>query len=206
VGCGTGNYASALHQLTGCAMSGIDPSTGMLDQAREAAPWVSLVQGSAEHLPFGEDSFDLVMSTDVIHHIRDQEAYFHEAARVLAHGGQVVTVTDSHDDIPRRRPLSSHFPETVEIELRRYPPVTRLLEEMARAGFGETRVVEVAHQYELTDSQAYRQRAYSSLAMIEEGAYQRGMARLEEELSQGPIPCLSLYTLIWGVASNTRGA
>jgi ubiquinone/menaquinone biosynthesis C-methylase UbiE len=205
VGCGTGNYARALHEVTACQMSGIDPSAGMLEEAREAAPWVSLAQGSAEQLPFDDASFDLVMSTDVIHHVGDRDAFYREGARVLRDGAQLVTVTDSHDDIPRRRPLSSHFPETVAVERRRYPPVPRLLEEMARAGFSQFRVAEVAHQYELTDIQAYHERAFSSLTMIEEEAYQRGIARLEEELSRGPIPCLSLYTLIWGLAPRAIG-
>jgi ubiquinone/menaquinone biosynthesis C-methylase UbiE len=187
-------------------MSGIDPSAGMLEVAQEAAPWASLVQGSAEQLPFDDASFDLVMSTDVIHHVGDRETFFREAARVLRDGAQLVTVTDSHDDIPRRRPLSSHFPETVAVERRRYPPVPRLLEEMARAKFSQLRVAEVAHQYELTDIQAYRERAFSSLTMIAGEAYQRGIARLEEELLRGPIPCLSLYTLIWGIAPRASGS
>src|SRR5829696_7510604 len=71
VGCGTGNYAAALTAATSCHVSGVDPSPRMLDWARHAAPWESLCQGSAECLPYANDSFDLVMSTDVIHHIAD---------------------------------------------------------------------------------------------------------------------------------------
>jgi SAM-dependent methyltransferase len=198
VGCGTGNYAAALTKATGCRVSGVDPSQRMLDRARDAAPWESLVQGKAETLPFRDDAFDVVMSTDVIHHIRDRDAYFREAARVLSPGGHIVTVTDSHETIPRRRPLSSHFPETISIELQRYPPVPRLLEEMARAGFVETHVVEVSRDYDLDDIQAFRDRAFSSLLLIEDDAFRRGIDRLEAELARGPIPCVSLYTVIWG--------
>ena len=198
VGCGTGNYAEALTEATGCRVSGVDPSQRMLDRARDAAPWESLAQGSAESLPFGNDSFDVVMSTDVIHHIGDRDAYFSESARVLRPGGSLVTVTDSYDDIPRRVPLSSHFPETVEIELQRYPPVPRLLEEMTRAGFVEPRLVDVSRNYDLDDIQAYRDRAFSSLLLIDDEAFRRGINRLEADLARGPIPCVSLYTVIWG--------
>jgi ubiquinone/menaquinone biosynthesis C-methylase UbiE len=197
VGCGTGNYAAALTEATRCRISGVDPSRRMLDSARGAASWDSLQQSSAACLPFGDDAFDVVMSTDVIHHIRDRDAYFREAARVLRPGGHLVTVTDSHDDIPRRRPLSSHFPETVAIELERYPPVPRLLEEMARAGFIEPQLVEVSRGYDLEDIQAYRDRAFSSLHLIEEEAFRHGIRRLEADLARGPIPCVSLYTMIW---------
>jgi ubiquinone/menaquinone biosynthesis C-methylase UbiE len=198
VGCGTGNYAAALTKATGCRVSGVDPSRRMLDRARDAAPWESFVRGSAESLSFGDDAFDVVISTDVIHHISDRDAYFREAARVLRPGGHIVTVTDSHDTIPRRRPLSSHFPETITIELQRYPPVPRLLEEMAVAGFVATHLVEVSRDYDLDDIQAYRDRAFSSLLLIEDDAFRRGIGRLEDDLARGPIPCVSLYTVIWG--------
>lgn len=206
VGCGTGNYAAALTAATNCRVSGVDPSSRMLDQARDAAPWQSLAQASAESLPFAGDAFDVVMSTDVIHHIGDRNAYFQEAVRVLRPAGQLVTVTDSHADIRRRRPLSSHFPESVALELHRYPPVPRLLAEMSRAGFVAPRLVEVSYEYHLDDIQAYRDRAFSSLHLIEEEAFRRGIGRLEADLARGPIPCLSLYTIIWGTAPGVLSA
>ena len=110
VGCGTGNYAAALIKATGCRVSGVDPSRRMLDRAREAAPWESLVQGSAERLPFPQHSFDVVMSTDVIHHIGDRDAYYSEAYRVLRPVGHIVTVTDSHDDHPAPATSFESFP------------------------------------------------------------------------------------------------
>jgi ubiquinone/menaquinone biosynthesis C-methylase UbiE len=169
----------------------------MLTIAREVAPWEELKLGNAESLPFPSATFDLVISTDVIHHVRDRDAYFREAARVLRAGGRIATVTDSHEDIRHRRPLSSHFPETVAIEYRRYPSVTTLLREMAVAGLEDPLVTEVSRSYDLTDIQPYRDRAFSSLHLIPEQAFARGLTRLEEELAQGPIPVVSRYTIIW---------
>jgi ubiquinone/menaquinone biosynthesis C-methylase UbiE len=198
VGCGTGNYARSLVSVTGCRVSGVEPSARMRDRAISATAWEALLEARAEQLPFPDATFDLVMSTDVIHHVSDRNAYFAEAARVLRPGGHVVTVTDSHDDIRRRRPLSSHFPETVPVELARYPSIAALATEMERAGFVAQQTVEVARDYQLTDSQPYRDRAYSSLLLIDDAAFQRGLARLESALALGPIPCVSLYTLLWG--------
>ena len=78
----------------------------------------------------------------------------------------------------------------------------QLLEEMARAGFVEPRVVEVARDYELSDIQAYRDRAFSSLHLIDDEAFRHGINRLEAEMARGPIPCISLYTVIWGTAPD----
>jgi SAM-dependent methyltransferase len=198
VGCGTGNYAAALMGETGCAVCGIDPSREMLGHAHASTAGAALVQGNAERLPFADAAFDVVMSTDVIHHMGDRVAYFAEAARVLRPSGSIVTVTDSEQDIRRRRPLSSHFPETMAVELRRYPSVESLLEEMRRAGFAELRLQDVERRYDLVDLQPYRDRAFSSLLLIGEDAFARGMARLAADLARGPIPCVSPYTLIWG--------
>jgi SAM-dependent methyltransferase len=198
VGCGTGNYAAALSERCGCRVSGVDPSAGMLALARGAAPWQALRPGSAESLPFRDACFDVVISTDVIHHIGDRGSYFNEAARVLIPGGRIATVTDSREDIRRRRPLSSHFPETIAIEYRRYPSVTTLLREMVAAGFAEAFVTEVSLSYSLTDIKPYRERAFSSLHLIPEDAFTRGIERLEADLASGPISAISRYTIIWG--------
>ena len=201
VGCGTGNYARALQEATGCAISGVEPSDQMRQRAATAATWTALVAGSAETLPFQDGAFDLVYSTDVIHHVGDRAAYFAEAARVLAPGGMLATVTDSQEDIARRRPLSNYFPETVAIEEQRYPTMGTLRNEMVAAGFSGIHETHVELEYPLTDIRGYRERAYSSLLLIPEDALTQGLARLEQDLLAGPIPALSLYTLVWGSKS-----
>ena len=69
---------------------------------------------------------------------------------------------------------------------------------MYLAGFSEPRLEEVERHYDLVDPQPYRDRAFSSLLLIDEEALTRGLERLETELARGPIPCVSPYTLIWG--------
>lgn len=205
VGCGTGNYARALQQETGCRVSGIEPSDAMRANAVDAATWDALVSGSAEHLPFPDSSFDLVMSTDVIHHVGDRPAFFGEALRVLADGGRIATVTDSAEDIARRRPLSSHFPETIAVETQRYPAIETLQSEMTAAGLRVLPVGRAEREYDLTSIDAYRDRAFSSLHLIDDDAFQSGIERLEAELAAGPIPSLSLYTIVWGENPRSPG-
>ena len=198
VGCGTGNYTIALAETVGCAVEGIDPSTEMLARLRERAPHIPTHVARAERLDVPADTFDLVFSVDVIHHVADRAAYYAEAYRALRPGGRVCTVTDSEDIIRRRAPLSVYFPASAEIELRRYPPIAALAHLMREAGFGALRedVVELA--YALTDATPYRDRAFSSLHLIPEDAFQRGLAQMERDLRVGPIACVSRYLLLWG--------
>jgi SAM-dependent methyltransferase len=200
VGCGTGNYLEALTLAGGLRVSGIDPSSAMLAQLHERLPSATgtATAGRAEQLPFPPAAFDLIYSVDVIHHVGDRDAYFAEAARVLRSGGWICTVTDSAEDIAARVPLSSHFPETVAHELRRYPAVPTLRGELERAGFTTLREDQVDLRYPLTDSTAYRNRAYSSLHLITDAEHARGVERMERELENGPIDARSLYTLLWG--------
>lgn len=202
VGCGTGNYSIALSAAAGCRGAGVDPSAEMLAIARSRTESIHFQRGRAEALPFTGDSFDLIFSVDVIHHLTDRPAFFREALRLLRPGGLICTVTDSAEDIRRRRPLSSHFPELVGVELARYPGIDTLEREMAAAGFERIWTEKVELSYPLSDIQGYRERAYSSLHLIPEDAFRRGIVRMEQELSQRPIDALSLYSLLWGEISE----
>lgn len=201
VGCGTGNYSVALQEATGCSITGVEPSAEMLAVAQTRRPAMQFRQGRAEALPLTDASCDLVFSVDVIHHVKDRAAFWGEAARILRPGGRLCTVTDSPEDIRRRRPLSSHFPETVAMELARYPTVESLRREMAAAGFNHIWTETTELPYPLTDMQSYRERAYSALHLIPDDAFRRGVGRMERELNDGPIAALSLYTLVWGACA-----
>ena len=198
VGCGTANYVIALKTAVDCRCWGVDPSEQMLASARRRSAEISFQCGRAEKLSFTSDLFDLVFSVDVIHHVGGREEYLREAYRVLRKGGRICTVTDSEDMIRGRRPLATYFPETIDVDLRRYPRICELKELMGQAGFGGIAEATVEFPYTLTDIQAYRDRAFSSLHLISESAFERGIAQMERDLATGAIPCLSRYLLLWG--------
>lgn len=199
VGCGTGNYIIALEALAHCSCWAVDPSAKMLSRARERSAKGTFQLGKAERLDFPQDVFDLVFSVDVIHHLDNRSGYFREGYRVLRLGGKVCTVTDSEWIIRHREPLAVYFPETVEVDLGRYPRITELREVMERVGFGEITENTVEFAYQLTDIQAYRDKTFSSLYVIPEEGFRRGIERMERDLRIGPIKCVSRYLLLWGV-------
>jgi len=198
VGCGTGNYIVALRQETNCACWGVDLSRGMLDQRRARSEEVSFLQSSAEQLAFPDKTFDLIFSVDVIHHNQDKQAYISEACRLLKEKGLLFTATDSEWVIRNREPLSVYFPESVDVELKRYPKIDDLREWMREAGLQDIGEETVRWDYELGDARAFRDKVFSSLHMISEETFKRGLARLESDLSMGSVPCVSRYTLFWG--------
>lgn len=198
VGCGTGNYIIAIQAAVGCTCQGIDPSEQMLAAARQRSHQVQFELGRAEEIGFSDGTFDLVFSVDVIHHVSDQPAFFREAKRVLKTHGSVCTVTDSEEIIRNRQPLANYFPETVEVELKRYPRIADLRTMMARAGFKHINEIMVELHSTIDDIEAYRQKVFSSLLFIPAEAFEQGIQHMEADLRSGPIPVISRYLLLWG--------
>jgi ubiquinone/menaquinone biosynthesis C-methylase UbiE len=195
VGCGTGNYITALAEAFGCLAIGLDPSIEMLAQAR--SPRVQRLLGAAQALSFANGAFGLIFSVDVIHHVGDKAVFYRGAARALLPGGLLCTVTDSADMIRRREILSGYFPETVEIELARYPRIAQLEAWIDAAGLETLGVTEVEELYEIASAQPFRDRAYSSLHLIPVEAWRAGLERLERDLTRGPVGGASRYACVW---------
>jgi len=198
VGCGTCNYIEAVRHETACLCFGIDPSKEMLSEGKQRGVDIWLAVAKAESIPFAESSFDLVFSVDVIHHVKDDSAYYQEAYRVLKPGGRLCTVTDSEEIIQSREPLSNYFPETIPVELARYPRIDDLRNQMLSAGFTDLSETTTRSEGRVGDIGKYRDKAYSCLHLISEEAFLNGMARLEEESLHGLIRSVIGYIFLWG--------
>jgi len=198
IGCGTGNYIAALEERTGCACWGIDPSEQMLSRAKGRYRKINFQSGEAKQLNFPDGFYDLVFSVDVIHYLDNRPMFFGEANRTLKQGGRICTVTDSAWIIRHRQPLAVYFPETVEVELDRYPGIAELGDEMIQTGFEDVTESTVEFRYRISDIQAYREKAFSALRLISNDAFARGIKGMERDLTTGPIQCVSRYLLLWG--------
>ena len=203
VGCGTGNYIVALESAVGCQCWGMDPSEEMLAEASERPGRGRFQVGRAEQLEFSTGFFDLVFSVDVIHHLEDIALYFQDACLVLRPGGRICTVTDSEWIIRHREPLAIYFPESVDVDLARYPRLAELRDLLRDAGFAELSEHTVQFPYEVRDAQSYRDRAFSSLHLIGEEDWRRGLERMERDLQTGSISCISRYVLLRGTRQAT---
>jgi ubiquinone/menaquinone biosynthesis C-methylase UbiE len=95
IGAGTGYFCLNLLQLDAIERAtATDISPGMLKTLGENAKRLGLnvktVETDAEHLPFEDESFDLVFGHAVLHHIPDLERGFAEFRRVLRPGGTLA--------------------------------------------------------------------------------------------------------------------
>jgi demethylmenaquinone methyltransferase/2-methoxy-6-polyprenyl-1,4-benzoquinol methylase len=107
VATGTGLVARAAAQVLGDvgAIVGLDPSAGMLRQARKTVPG-PLIQGHVEELPFESASFDVLTIGYALRHARDLGVAFGECLRVLKPGGRILVLEISLPRSEVRRRLA----------------------------------------------------------------------------------------------------
>jgi 2-polyprenyl-3-methyl-5-hydroxy-6-metoxy-1,4-benzoquinol methylase len=142
-GCGDGRYLAALARLPTrpARIVATDISGQILDVAHaaaaEAGVEVETIRANLEALPLDDESFDLVLCTQVIEHLLDARLGLAEIARVLAPDGCAIVTTD-HGRSPVTKALN--LPRTVAVRMlglrgRRIPVVwperTFLVDELA---------------------------------------------------------------------------
>ncbi len=85
VGCGTG-YFSRRFAEAGLTVTGIDPDIAMIDYAQARGGGVAYVEGSAERLPFEDNTFDFTAAVTSLCFVREPMAALAEMWRVSRHG------------------------------------------------------------------------------------------------------------------------
>ncbi|QQA44843.1 class I SAM-dependent methyltransferase [Pelagovum pacificum] len=98
IGCGRGYYFAVYDQL-GASATGVDADTSALAAARAAHPTSTFRQVQAECLPFDDNSFDVIVMSEVLEHMPDPALGLSEAARVLVPDG-LLLATVPHAGYP----------------------------------------------------------------------------------------------------------
>ncbi|HCB07868.1 MAG TPA: class I SAM-dependent methyltransferase [Nocardioides sp.] len=144
VGCGPGVLTAELVGRYGAArVDAIDPTPGFVAAARNRLPEVDIREGTAEELPYADDTYGAAYAQLVVHFMKDPVRGLAEMARVTAPGGPVAACVWDHGG--GRGPLSPFWSVVAEFD----PAETRELNSAgSRAGdlarlFGEAGLVDV---------------------------------------------------------------
>ena len=86
-GCGVGIYAERLAAFGG-RVAGLEFDYERAAEARQRG--VRVLNGAGESLPFPASTFDLILSHEVLEHVRDDRQAMREMVRVLKTGGRAV--------------------------------------------------------------------------------------------------------------------
>lgn len=106
-GCGSG-YGSEIISRSAASITAVDVSQDAIEYAKhhhqQSNITFSLVQPG--RLPFADESFDVVLSVQVIEHVEDDATYVREALRVLRHSGLFIIFTPNRRSrlFPFQRP------------------------------------------------------------------------------------------------------
>lgn len=93
IGCGPGALAGALHRWYPKAkITAMDRDSEFIRFAAEHEPGITFVEGDAVSLPFGDNSFDVIISNTVAEHIEPAK-FYGEQLRVLKPGGVCLVLT-----------------------------------------------------------------------------------------------------------------
>jgi len=93
IGCGVGDHLAK----TGSAIKvGIELARTRLVYGKKKYPETHFLQADATRLPFKDNSFDTVITVDVIEHVPKYSVFVREAHRVLKPGGVLLVQTPNY--------------------------------------------------------------------------------------------------------------
>lgn len=138
VGCGTGKLILAAEQIIGHGGTavGLDVESGMVEQAKrhalKSSSHAQFEVASIDQIPYPDNSFDVVVSTLVYHHLTETQktAGFAELKRVLKLNGRLLIA----DLNPNRRSLATSLPGHNQLE-REDHVLTEVTAHMQKIGF-----------------------------------------------------------------------
>ncbi|UJR85566.1 class I SAM-dependent methyltransferase [Sandaracinus amylolyticus] len=183
VGAGAGSYEPRDRDVTA-----VEPSASM--RAQRPADLPAAIDGTAESLPFDDDTFDASMATFTVHQWSDLSAGLAEMRRVTR--GPVLVLSCDPTALDRFW-LARYAPEVIATEARRYPAIDMLVHLLGACdvisvpipldctdGFGEAFY---GRPERLLDPEV--RRAQSAWSFVEPAAIERATRELAHDLEHG---------------------
>jgi len=99
VGCGIGYMAEIFSKRGFRNVFAMDISVNSLKFASKRNPKALFVVGDVLKLPYKDNSFDCVVTSEVMEHVKDGNPFVKELSRITKPGGQIILTTPSIDGI-----------------------------------------------------------------------------------------------------------
>jgi ubiquinone/menaquinone biosynthesis C-methylase UbiE/catechol 2,3-dioxygenase-like lactoylglutathione lyase family enzyme len=206
-GAGTGRFAALFARRLGCRVVAVEPSAEMRAAGRGThASGVTWAAGAAEALPLRSGAADLVWMSCIVYYV-DLARAGREVARVLAPGGRVVVRSDFNDRYDEQF-WTRWFPAARAVDAQRMPSVEAIAAAWAPSGLRLEARVPFRHPVarDLTDlAERFARRAISTLTLISDDDYARGMAALWADARREPAePVYAAMDLLVFVPDRPR--
>ena len=98
IGVGSGFFSRLCIQNKAKTIS-LDFADAIIQYHRKTNPDFKLVQSDAQHLPFKNESFDIVLALDVIEHLYSALDFLNEVNRVLRKDGRLILMTPNTSNV-----------------------------------------------------------------------------------------------------------
>jgi SAM-dependent methyltransferase len=210
VGCGPGALTGALvRQLGAGAVTAVDPSEPFVAAVRARHPGVDAHRSSAEHLPFGDGGYDVVLAQLVVHFMSDPVAGLREMLRVGRPGALVGASVWDHPG--GRGPLSPYWRAAAQVDggTEDHLPGAReghLVQLLTEAGADGVQGDELAVELSFESFESWWEpftlgvgTAGDHLAALDETARHELEEHCRAELGDGPFTCSSVAWWAQGV-------
>ena len=149
VGCGVG-WAVHLMRERGCGRAvGIDISAGML-RRHETRERTDFCVATARALPFGDATFDRILSVESLYYYLDVDEALGEIRRVTAPNGRFVCVVDLYADNPGSRGWADELDVPVHVISE-----VDYAERFRQAGFGDVHTKRLIDRRPLDDESTF---------------------------------------------------
>lgn len=184
LGCGTGRFALPIARELGFRVTGADAFEEMLAKAREkdTTGLVAWERQEAERLTYVDDSFDVVFTSHLVHHLDSPLTAIRECKRVLKTPGTLLVRYGAIEQI-RGDVVHTLFPEALAIDEARTPTVKAVEAWLREAGFTDVTSEETVQQSYGAGTErlnAIKFKNTSILTLISQKAYEAGIQALVE--------------------------
>ncbi len=198
LGSGIGRFSTCLADWFDARVVAIEPSGAMRAAARRH-PRVTSLGGRAEAIPLHGETIDVAWLSNTHHHVFDLGRCACELWRVLRPGGRLL-VRGAFPDRPTTFTVFEFFPAARRV-LDDFPTLVETVDAFCGAGFDLERIQRVVQQI-CPSTRALagraRLRADTTLALLTDEEFARGLAALEQaaDAEVAPVPALETLDLV----------